>query len=155
MKLYCARHGHAEQSPDQRGERPLSSEGIEEISKVATYLKRQWIRIAHVKYSGKLRTQQSAVILADAVANEQALEASELLGIDHPTAPLIKLVQQWHDDTMLVGHMPFMSQLVSALILGNDNPDIVRFCPGTIVCLEKLEGRWILNWVLRPSLVPD
>ena len=155
MKLYCARHGHAEQSPDQYGERPLSLEGIKEISKVAAYLKHQLINITHVKYSGKLRTQQSAVILADAVANEQALEASELLGIDYPTIPLIESIQQWHDDTMLVGHMPFMSQLVSALILGNDSYDIVRFYPGTIVCLEQLEGRWILNWMLHPSLVPD
>lgn len=156
MKLFCVRHGHAEQLPDKRGDRPLTQEGVDEVSKVAAYLKHRGVHAVHVKHSGKLRAQQSAAILASAIANDQSVEVCQLLGSDHPTAPLIDRIQEWHDDTMLVGHMPFMSQLVSALVLGDDNYHIMRFPPGAVVCLERFENhRWILNWVLRPDLVPE
>lgn len=158
MKLYCVRHGRAEQLPDHTGERPLTQEGINDVSKVAAYLKHQavWRHVVRLMHSGKLRAQQSAEILAAAVAEDQAIEVCALLGSDHSTVPLINLIQEWHDDTMLVGHMPFMSQLVSALILREDSYDILRFPPGTVVCLERIEHyRWILNWVVCPDLVPD
>ena len=155
MKLYCVRHGHAEQLPDESGERPLTQEGVEEINRVATYLAHRDVHAVHVIHSGKLRAQQSAVILAEAVAKDQSVEVCELLGLDHQIAPLIDRIQEWHDDILLVGHMPCMSQLVSALILGKGYPDILRFPPATVVCLEQFENRWILNWVLRPDLVPD
>ena len=155
MKLYCVRHGHAERLPDESGERPLTQEGVEEINRVAAYLAHQDVHAVHVMHSGKLRAQQSAVILAEAVAKDQLVEVCELLGSNRLTAPLIDQIQRWHDDTLLVGHMPLMSQLVSALILGNDYTDILRFPPATVVCLERFENRWILNWVLRPDLVSD
>ena len=158
MKLFCVRHGRAEQLPDHTGERPLTQKGIDEVSKMATYLKRQGIHVAHLMHSGKLRARQSAEILAvtEVAAAGQTPEVCALLGSDYHTAPLINLIQEWHDDTMLVGHMPFMSQLVSALILGKDIYDILRFSPGMVVCLERIENyRWILNWAVSPDLVPD
>ena len=158
MRLFCVRHGHAEYLPNHTGERPLTQKGVDEVSKVAAYLKHKGIGmdVVHLMHSGKLRAQQSAEILASAVADGQSLEVCALLRSDHPTAPLIDLIQEWYDDTMLVGHMPFMSQLVSALILGKDGCDILRFPPGTVVCLERIENRrWILNWIMHPNLVPD
>ena len=156
MKLFCVRHGHAAQMPDYTGERPLTQEGINEVSKIAAYLKRQGIHVVHLMHSGKLRARQSAEILAMFEEEGQDLEVCALLGSDYPTAPLIDLIQEWHDDTMLVGHMPFMSQLVSALILGKDSYDILQFSPGTVVCLDRIENhRWILNWVVRPDTLLD
>ncbi|WP_100623384.1 phosphohistidine phosphatase SixA [Candidatus Coxiella mudrowiae] len=156
MKLFCVRHGHAEQLLNAAGKRPLTQEGTDEVSKVAAYLKHRGVHVVHLMHSGKLRAQQSAEIMAAAVAEGQAIEVCPLLGSDHPTVPLIHLIQEWHDDTMLVGHMPFISQLVSALILGKDSYNILRFPPGTVVCLERIENHhWILNWVVRPDLVPD
>lgn len=155
MKLYCIRHGHAEQLPNKNGERPLTRQGIKEINRVAAYLAHQDIRAVHVMHSGKLRAQQSAIILAKAMLKDQLVKVCELLRLNHQTAPLIDRIQEWHDDTLLVGHMPFMSQLVSALILGNDYPDILCFQPATVVCLERFENRWILNWILCPDLVPN
>ncbi|PMB54986.1 phosphohistidine phosphatase SixA [Coxiella endosymbiont of Rhipicephalus microplus] len=156
MKLFCVRHGHAEQLPNLAGERPLTQEGIEEVGKVAVYLKHRGVYVVHLMHSGKLRAQQSAEILVSSLAESQAIEVCPLLGSDHPIAPLIDLIQEWYDDTMLVGHMPFISQLVSSLILGREGYDILCFPPGTVACLERIENsRWILNWVIRPDLVPD
>ncbi|WP_264435832.1 phosphohistidine phosphatase SixA [Coxiella endosymbiont of Dermacentor marginatus] len=154
MKLFCVRHGRAEQLPDHTGERSLTQEGINEVSKLAAYLKHRGVYVTHLMHSGKLRAQQSAEILA--VLEHQTVEVCALLRSDHSIKLLIDLIQEWNDDTMLVGHMPFMSQLVSTLILGKYSYDILRFLPGTIVCLERIENhRWILNWVIRPDLVPD
>lgn len=159
MKLYCVRHGRAAQLPDHTGERPLTQEGINDVSKVAAYLKHRaaWVHVVRLMHSGKLRAQQSAEILAAAVADGQTIiEVCALLGSNHSTIPLINLIQEWHDDTILVGHMPFMSQLVSTLILGKDSYDILRFPPSTVVCLERIEHRrWMLNWVVCPDLVPS
>lgn len=155
MKLYCVRHGQAEQLPNKNGERPLTKEGVEEINRVAAYLAHRDMLSVHVMHSGKLRAQQSAIILAKAVVKDHSVEVCELLRSDHPTTLLIDRIQEWHDDTLLVGHMPFMSQLVSALILGNDYPDILRFSPATVVCLERFSNRWILDWILHPDLVPE
>jgi phosphohistidine phosphatase len=53
---------------------------------------------------------------------------------------------------MLVGHLPHLSRLASALLLGDPGREIVRFRMGAIVCLVRAEGRWLLQWVLTPEL---
>ena len=112
--------------------------------------------MAHVMHSGKLRAKQTAEIMAKAIANGQMIEECRLLRSEHPVAPIIELIQHWNDDTMLVGHMPFMSQLVGALVIGDESHDLVRFPTSTVVCLDRYEHqRWILDWVVRPDLVPD
>lgn len=156
MKLFCVRHGHAEPEPTLNGARPLNKQGKQEVTKVAEYLARRGVHVSHVMHSGKLRAEQTATILADKMLTTgQAIEVTDLLEPGRAVTPLVEMLQNWHDDTMLVGHMPFMSQLVSALILNDDGYNIIRFPPATIVCLEQYEHRWILNWVLRPDLVSD
>ena len=156
MKLYCVRHGHAEKIAVQDSERPLTAQGNNEISKVAGYLAHRGVHVSHIMHSPKLRAVQSARILEKAVATGSVTENCDLLESDRAVIPLVEMIQDWDDDTMLVGHMPFVSHLVSALILGDDAHEIVCFPPGTIVCLERHESHsWILNWVLRPDLVPD
>jgi phosphohistidine phosphatase len=153
LKLYCVRHGHAEKLPDKSGEYPLTEQGIEEVNKVATYLARRGAHVVHVLHSGKLRAKQTAEIFAKAIGNG-TMEVCTLLNAECSVDSLLELIQEWHDDTLLVGHMPFMSQLVSSLLLEDESYDIVRFPPGTVVCLDRFEHhRWILDWILRPDLV--
>lgn len=155
MKLYCVRHGHAENLPNEKGGRPLTSQGVEEVTKVAEYLACRGVHVSHVMHSSKLRAQQTAEILAKAIANNNhSTEVFDLLEPDRSVDPLVDQVQGWSDDTMLVGHMPFMPELVSKLILDQGGYNILRFPPATVVCLEQYENhRWILNWVLHPDLI--
>ena len=54
---------------------------------------------------------------------------------------------------MIVGHLPFIPRLVNALVLGleyADHPPIIDYPPGTVVCLEQHNRRWIIHWVLSP-----
>lgn len=156
MKIYCVRHGHAELEADANGERQLSSQGIAEVSKVANYLLYRGVHISHVMHSNKQRAIDTAKILTEKLAGEVQPEETALLLPESPISPLVEQIMNWDDDTLLVGHMPFISLLVSRLVVGNDMCNLVRFTPGTVVCLERYEGtNWIINWIVRPDLVPD
>ena len=55
---------------------------------------------------------------------------------------------------MLVGHLPFMAKLVSMLVTGKEQPIIVNYQPGTVVCVARDdEGCWQVEWMLRPDTV--
>ncbi len=57
-------------------------------------------------------------------------------------------------DLMLVGHLPHLSKLVSLLLTGREDIELIAFRMGGVVCLERdEEGRWRLLWALRPELV--
>lgn len=53
---------------------------------------------------------------------------------------------------MLVGHLPHLSRLASALLVGDPGKEIIRFRMGAIVCLSKTEGGWVVKWILTPEL---
>lgn len=156
MKIYCVRHGHAEPLPDETGDRPLTEEGVEELKKVANYLASRGFHVSHVLHSEKQRARHTAELLAQKIAAHTLPEQTYLLSPDHTIDELVAKIAGWHDDTLLVGHMPNISTLVSALVTGDASQDLVLFTPGTIVCLERNQNfHWIISWILRPSLVPE
>lgn len=156
MKIYCVRHGHAELTPDKNGDRPLTARGRQEIERIANYLASRDFHVSHVMHSEKCRARQTAEILAQKIAADTSIQESLLLSPDASIEPLLEELQHWDDHTLLVGHMPCISFLVSKLVVGSDKHDLVCFTPGTVVCLERLEGRrWIISWILRAELITD
>ena len=156
MKIYCVRHGHAEPLADATGDRPLTQDGIDELKKVANYLAFRGFHVSHVMHSEKQRSKQTAEILAKQIATDTTPELCLLLSPDEPVDELVARIRTWHDDTLLVGHMPNISSLVSALVIGDQAQDLILFTPGTIVCLERNENQsWIINWIVRPELVSN
>jgi hypothetical protein len=59
---------------------------------------------------------------------------------------------------MLVGHLPFLSRLVSLLLVGDPDRPLVQFPMGGIVCLAReapVSGGtpvWNLVWALTPAM---
>lgn len=154
MKLYIMRHGQAESLPNSKGQRPLSPVGVAELEALARALEPKSLQISHVMHSEKRRAEETAKIMAKAIAKDQSMACSPLLNPDKDIDDLLIDIEAWHDDTLLVGHMPCVSQLVSQLVTGGQFIDVVRFAPGTLVCLERYDqSQWIVNWVLRPCLV--
>jgi phosphohistidine phosphatase len=153
MRLYLVQHGDAlpkEADP----ERPLSERGQTDVRRVASFLRDAGIRVPRVLHSGKKRAEQTANALADTLGLDKA--ASSIAGIAplDPTEPLAEQAAQWQQDTMVVGHLPFMAKLVSRLLIGDEAVVTAGFEPGTIVCLERSEGGgWSLVWAIRPSLL--
>ncbi len=156
MKLYCVRHAEAMQ-PDVDPQRGLTPKGRADVTKIAQYLGYRGVHVAHIFHSAKLRARQTAEILAANINTGQISENDALLGEQNSVEPMLEMIGTWSEDTLLVGHLPSMSKLVSALVVGNEEQyPIVNFPPGTVVCLEYYEHhRWIINWLLRPNIVPE
>ncbi len=154
MKIYIMRHGHAEQHPNADGRRSLTPHGKQALVKFGQFLKTEGVLVSHILHSEKLRAQQTAEIIAAAMAPQMKLEVCKRLNPECDIEPLVAEIEQWSDDTLLVGHMPFVSQLVSELVLAEQTMDLVRFTPGTLICLERYDhDNWLINWSLRPELL--
>jgi len=153
MKLYVVRHGDAV-SEKVDPARPLSKDGRATVQRVASFLEDSGVRISRVLHSGKTRAAQTAEILAASVAGAAQLEEMAGLKPLDPVAPIVDSVNEWTDDTMLVGHLPFVGSLVSRLVTGSETLPTVFFQPATTVCLLRLDDdtRTIL-WVLSPDLI--
>ncbi len=153
MRLYLVQHGDA--LPEEVDPaRPLSANGRADAERVATLLAGQVLGIARVLHSGKTRAEQTAELLAGEIARGAPLQAVRGMNpLDDPE-PWVQEIDAWTEDVMLVGHLPFMSRLVSRLLTGDTDTPVVAFEPGTVVCLERDAGRWTIAWMLRPLLLP-
>ena len=82
-------------------------------------------------------------------------EAASGLAPNDSTDEVFEAIDGWTEDTIVVGHLPFMSKLVSRLVTGNENETVVHFKPGSMACLERGENGsgWTVSWYLRPELL--
>jgi phosphohistidine phosphatase len=154
MKIYCVRHGEAEEA-DINLERPLTECGRVGVEKLARFMGEAGLHVDHMLHSPKLRAVETAKLFARYLNADQINECATLLDEYNDVNPIIDMVPMWHGDTMLVGHLPFMYKLISGLVVQNaDFYPIVNYPPGTVVCLDRYNDRWIISWVLNPSLIP-
>ena len=54
---------------------------------------------------------------------------------------------------MVVGHMPFMANLVSYLTIGDAEADVCYFETAAVACLEGELDDWTLLWMAGPRLL--
>ncbi len=153
MRLYLLQHGDAvpeSMSPD----RPLSEKGRLDMRRLAKFLGWSAVRVAKVFHSGKTRARQSAEIIASEITERVAPEAMAGLHPNDPVGPVAEQVDAWHQDTLLVGHMPFLGRLAAQLVCGDQQIPLAAFQPGSMACLERGDsGQWSLAWMLRPELI--
>ncbi len=153
MKLYLVQHGEAcakEVDPD----RPLTEQGKDDISRLAAFLGRAGIHVDRVMHSGKLRAVQTAEPLATVVAPGVRPESSgKLRPNDDPKAFEFQS-DSGDEDTLVVGHLPFMAKLVSHLVVDDENRLITAYQPGSVVCLGRdASAQWQIHWMIRPELL--
>ena len=155
MHIYLVQHGVAVPK-DENPEKPLSDSGRDDIKKMASFLGRSRISAARVLHSGKLRALETALLLAEVLGPGNVVEeADSCLAPNDPTDELFAAIDGWTDDTIVVGHLPFMSKMVSRLVTGDEEETVVHFKPGSVACLERGEngGGWTVQWFLRPELL--
>jgi phosphohistidine phosphatase len=156
MKLYCVRHGQALPPSSTEPDPLLSPEGENDIARMAAALHRRGVVASCVYCSYKKRARQTAAIIGEKLEILGQPEVTDLLDPARPLAPIIEEIDHWYDDTVLVSHMPFIGELVSQLVSEQTREQLVKFTPGTVVCLERDESnRWIIGWVLRADLLVD
>ena len=153
MKLYLVRHGEAlakDVDPDQS----LSEAGRVNVERLAAFLDRRGVRAERILHSGKVRARQTAEILAEAMADAGACVARDGLAPNDPTAPVADEFTGLQEDTVLVGHLPFMGDLAARLVVGSEDVVVAAFRPATMVCLEHaVGGGWHVAWMLRPDML--
>ena len=152
MRLYLVQHGPALPAAEHP-DRPLTDQGRREVEVVAALLARGQPCLARIIHSGKTRARQTAEILADHLKPSQPVEAAAGIDPNDPVEPWIVVANGWTEDRLLVGHQPFLGQLVSRLMLGQECA-LVDYRPGTVVCLEPTgAGDWRIVGMLGPALL--
>ncbi|MCW8963740.1 MAG: phosphohistidine phosphatase SixA [Gammaproteobacteria bacterium] len=145
MKLYLIQHGQAvDKKTDPQ--RPLSEQGKLEVGDVANYFRQSGLHIAHIYHSGKPRAAQTARIFANVL---DIAHVEQLNGINpnDPVEPVVEIIEEWTENTMIVGHLPFLPHLVSRLLTGNA-PSDADYLPGNIISLESDDHK---TWSLAAS----
>ncbi len=152
MKLLLMQHGEA-LSKQEDTERPLSDKGCNDVKRIANFLRNTHININLVIHSGKKRAEQTAILMIKNLASAADIETSNLINPNDEVADFFTQLAPDQNDILVVGHLPFMSNLVSQLCCKN-NLAIVSFQPGSIVCIENNENKeWHINWMIRPELL--
>jgi len=146
-------HGEAVSS-EQDPARPLSETGRRDVERLATVLAARGVRMSRVLHSGKLRAQQTAEILAAALAPGATPQAHEGLAPKDRASDLASGLAAWNTDSLIVSHLPFLDHCLSWLVSGHEGGGIAAFQPGAIVCLTPDErGGWSIVWMLQPDLL--
>jgi phosphohistidine phosphatase len=152
MALYLVQHGKSlpkEVDPDQG----LSEEGKAVVARIASVARDYHVNVGQIRHSGKKRALQTAEIFAASLGlSENVKEQSGLKPLDDVSAMAADL--NTRDNTMLVGHLPFMERLTSYLITGAPENLVFKFQNGGIVCLDAdLEkNAWYIKWTLMPYI---
>lgn len=152
MRIYLAQHGLAlpkEVDPD----RPLSEQGRGDVGRLARLLEAAGVRVGQVLHSGKVRAEQTAALLAEALLPGGQPQSRDGLDPNDPVEPLAAEIAAWTTDTLLVGHLPFLGRLASLLLVSDPERQVLALQPGALACLERdPAGQWMLAWMIRPEV---
>ena len=155
MHVYLVHHVAAKPK-DEDPKRPLSDSGREDIKRMASFLARSGVKASRVIHSDKLRALETAMHLAEVLGPGNIVEESTIpIASNDPIDELFAAIDDWTEDTIIAGHLPFMSKLASRLVTGNEDETVVHFKPGSVACLERGENGdgWTVQWFVRPELL--
>lgn len=159
MLLYLVRHAPAavrdrQSWPDDR-DRPLTRKGRRRFRKAAAGLRALAPRPDVVLSSPYRRTWQTAAVLRR-VAGWPAPAACPALGAERGTRDALAEIeeQRGRDCVALVGHNPYLGELMSLLLTGSESGFTTRFKKGAVACLELDDAgsdATTLLWLLPPK----
>ncbi|OIQ01327.1 MAG: phosphohistidine phosphatase SixA [Zetaproteobacteria bacterium CG2_30_46_52] len=151
MRIYLVQHGQAV-SEDEDPTRPLTSQGREDITRVAGFLSLfEKPKPKKVVHSGKLRAKQSAQMFAEAWQVSHIEEDGDLSPNAMPEIWRDRLANM-DEDIMLVGHLPHLGKLVSLLVQQDSDKATVLFRNGGCLCLERAGDAFHMLWHINPTL---
>jgi phosphohistidine phosphatase len=151
MRVYLVQHGEAK-SEEQDPQRHLTDSGIDEVRRVADFLRPLELVVDTVWHSGKTRAQQTGELLAEVLRTR--LEQRAGLGPKDQVAATKEALERTGGNLMIVGHLPFLGKLAALLVAGTEENEIVKFQFGCVLCLERHDGeKWKVAWMITPALL--
>lgn len=152
LKLYLVRHGDAV-GIGENIRRPLSEQGLKEVKKMGQFLADHTPPIKQIYHSEKLRAEQTAEEIAQYLTPPPKLNVLEGLLPDDNVEPLVVYSNQWEEDTLLVGHLPYLANFASLLLMSQGA--CFDFKTAAALCLEKVApSQWCIAWFVNPQLLP-
>ncbi len=151
VRHYLVRHGESKSELEDPA-KPLSDHGRQEILRVARYAASVGVKVAAICHSDRLRARQTAEILAEYLLPRLGTREVEGLAPGAEPNRVRTQLEEATEPLMFVGHLPHLSRLISASVLGNSEMEIIRPETGAMICLYRTERGFRLLWVLTPEL---
>ena len=153
MFLYLVQHAEAV-AKEEDSQRPLSASGVANVKRVAEFAAHNCnITVSRIHHSGKLRARQTAEIFTTILQLPEPDRVDNLEPLADPAIWQSRLLES-PEDLMLVGHLPYMGRLVSALLCDDPERDSVQFQMGGIVALKRDHDLWAIQWMIIPDILP-
>ena len=152
MYAYFIRHG-IPKSEIEDPKKSLSDKGVADIHKLGRFVaEHRGINVRTIHHSGKLRAKQTAEVLAEYLKPTEGLHPSSDLNPLDDISIWVDRLSDLNEDTMVVGHLPFLGKLIAYLICHDENREVIRFQAGQMVCLKKDKlGVWSIQWAVNPA----
>jgi phosphohistidine phosphatase len=156
-RLYLVRHGIAVPPGTPGiadGDRPLTPRGRRRTRRVARGLEALGLEVDRIVTSPLPRALETAEIVAAALGLDDVLEMSDALAAERSAGAVAEwLATRGEGRLMLVGHNPWISDLVGLLCTGEPRGAIELRKAG-VAALAGLEGgAYALDWLARPGLL--
>lgn len=155
MQLYLVQHGAAK-SEAEDPQRSLTAEGAKTVEGMAKYLSSLRLHVSGIEHSGKERARQTAEVLAAHLCPEDGTRQVPGISPNDDVRPMHERLQNESGSLMIVGHLPYLSRLLSVLLGVQQDRTLVAFQMGGVVHLERGDnGEWRLRWILPPELLSE
>jgi len=152
MKIYLVQHAEAKKE-EEDPERGLTEKGIKDLKKIGNFIQKLNLKVSKIYHSGKKRAYQTAEILKEYLKLENSVEKIDgIAPMDEPEL-IFEKIKNFNEDIIVVGHLPNLSKISSLLISGDKSKEIISFKMGSILCLEKKEDFWVVNWFVKPDIL--
>ncbi len=162
MEIYILRHAIAAprsrtRYPDDR-RRPLTREGKEKMRDIARAMGKMDLGFDLILSSPYLRASQTAVLAATILRAEKLLKYSKHLGSAGDPKALVKELAGLpvsKKRVALVGHEPYLSELISMLVTGSSTALSLTLKKGGLVKMSVTRLKYgrcaTLEWLLTPK----
>ncbi|GAB6905497.1 Phosphohistidine phosphatase, SixA [Desulfosarcina cetonica] len=152
MALYVVQHGKS-LTKDQDPQKGLSTEGVADTERIADVAAGYRVPVQRILHSGKKRARQTAEILFQKLSPPDGMDLCEGM---NPLDDVRAFAQQidLNQNSMLVGHLPFMERMLGFLICGNPDQIVFKLQNSGIVCVDRVDGveNPVIRWALMPMI---
>ena len=152
MAFYVVQHGLSLPKA-QDPEKGLAPQGIEEVKRIAGVARAYGVAVECILHSGKKRARHTAELIAEVLNPARGLkEIAGIKPLDDVAAFAARV--DFQDNTMVVGHLPFLERLTSFLVIGQLEPVVFKLQNGGILCLDRIENADtpVIKWALMPTV---
>lgn len=152
MNLYIVRHADYINAKNGR-DKTISLKGREDTEKIACFIRLHLsVQIDRIYTSEKTRARDTAEIFSEFLKPQNGIKPETMLNPDREPGDIIDMILAEGKDIMIVGHRPFIDNLI-ALLTVNEECNFIEIDNSTVVCLRKHGNEFSIEWILKPEII--